>query len=98
MSFKIPVMDDPLGKCWGQPEGLRDRVQVYETHATIHEDDWRKLHDYSASFPSGVYPGKVWKSGKWLRWYGPDRNGKCKAACVRALIQGKGKNLSVTTP
>lgn len=88
MSFgRIPAMTDPLGKHWRQPKNLRDRVEVYETHATISEADWLGLPHYETSFPSGVYPGKVWRRRCWLCWYGPSRNGRCRIAHVRALIR-----------
>lgn len=84
--WTLPVMDDPMGKHWRQPRGLRDRVKLFETHAVISEADFFALPNYESSFPSGVYPGKVWRCGrKWLRWYGPERNGKCKCALLRVI-------------
>jgi hypothetical protein len=88
----LPRMTDPLGRHWGQPAGLRDRVRVYETHATIAEADWRKLSDYRTSLPSGVYAGKVWRRGPLLCWYGPIRGDSCRVGYLRALVQGPGTN------
>ena len=84
--MRLPQMTDPLGKYWPQPESLHKRVNVFETHAMISERDWLSLPRYNASAPSGVYPGKAWRRGKFLCWYGPDRNGRCRIARVRALV------------
>jgi len=85
--WKIPRMDDPLGKHWRQPANLRDRVGIYWNHVTISERDWFALSNYETANPSGVYPGKVWRRGKYLRWYGPDRDNKCRLVTFRALVQ-----------
>lgn len=87
MPWQLPAMTDPLGKHWRQPARLRERVGLFETHATIPEADWLALPHYESSYPSGVYPGKVWRRGPWLCWYGPDRGGKCRIAYLRALAQ-----------
>ena len=84
---KLPRMTSPLGAHWRQPKTLRDRVTVYETHATIPEADWFGLHRYETTTPSGVYPGKAWRCGGFLCWYGPEVSGRCRIACVRALVQ-----------
>lgn len=69
---EIPHMDDPMGKHWEQPH--RSRILIDDKHALMTEVDFNKLHDYSTSTPSGVYPGKMWRCyqrGKWwLRWFG----------------------------
>lgn len=92
---RLPRMTDPLGKHWGQPKELRERVEIYETHATINEKDWQALPRYDSSMPSGVYAGKVWRRGKWLVWYGkphmvPGLHGELKEVCTvgraRALV------------
>ncbi|MDR2331898.1 MAG: hypothetical protein LBE61_00280 [Burkholderiaceae bacterium] len=85
--WKLPPMDDPLGRHWRQPKGLRDRVDLYETHGAIAESDWYGLPRYESTLPSGVYPGKAWRCGKYLCWYGPDIAGKCRIVSLRALIQ-----------
>ena len=84
--WKIPPMLDPLGKHWRQPKGLRDRVGLFFNHATIKEADWLGLPHYERTMPSGVYPGKVWRCGPWLAWYGPDVGGRCRVVTLRALI------------
>lgn len=94
-TWKIPVMDDPMGRSWRQPKGLRDRVGLFFSHATISEADFFSLPNYETSFPTGVYPGKVWRVGqKWIRWFGPDRDGKCKCCILRVLHPTPPKNSS----
>lgn len=84
---KLPRMDDPLGKHWRQPANLRDVVQVYETHAVIPTEAFFSLPNYQTTTPSGVYPGKARRQGrKWLCWWGPDRGGRCRCCCIRALL------------
>lgn len=68
----IPVMDDPLGKYWDQPCDIRS-APMDETHVLLTEQQFRDLHEYSATLPSGVYPGKCWKRKEqsWLLvWFG----------------------------
>lgn len=101
-NWRLPAMTDPLGRHWNQPKDLRYRVGLFTTHATISEADWKQLSRYETSMPSGVYPGKVWRSGGYLCWYGPDRrifeHGRwkdvCSIGCLRALIQGPGTNVT----
>jgi hypothetical protein len=76
----IPPMTDPLGRYWDQPN--RDAIAVDETQAMMTKDTLLALLDYSASIPSGVYPGKMWRcddrNGGWLLvWYGTEREGRC---------------------
>ncbi len=61
----IPPMTHPLARHWDQPD--RSEIvfggdQVFMTFAT-----WKKLREYSASIPSGVYEGKMWRrlDGLW---------------------------------
>lgn len=77
----IPEMTHPLGKHWNQPSNehmLFDSKCCLMTNA-----DFKMLLDYSASTPSGVYDGKMWKSLHcikpkdeilevwYLKWYEP---------------------------
>lgn len=68
----VPPMTDPLGRHWEQPN--RDEILIDDTHAVMTEATLNKLHNYSASTPSGVYHGKMWRGecdGSWfLRWWG----------------------------
>lgn len=71
----IPVMDDELGRHWEQPIDIRD-APMDDTHVLLTEYQFAKLLNYSASIPTGVYPGKCWwaltKDGTWfLRWFSP---------------------------
>lgn len=80
-----------MGKYWGQPKGLRDVVELFDTHAMLPETVFFCLPNYERTTPSGVYPGKVWRQGrKWLCWYGPEkkRGGKafCRCVCLRVLL------------
>ena len=74
----IPAITHPLGSAWRAPN--RADILVDDDHAIMEEKDFNELMEYSSSFPSGVYPGKMWKckrNDEWfLRWYGdhPDPN------------------------
>lgn len=67
----IPEMTDPLGKYWNQPS--RELITIDDKYALMSNTTFASLHDYSCSFPSGVYPGKMWKQGRPyvnpVRWY-----------------------------
>lgn len=92
--WRLPRMVNPLGRHWGQRKNLHERVELFETHATIDEWDWRKLPSYESSVPSGVYAGKAWRRGSYLCWYGPERNGACRIGHLRALVTGPGTNIT----
>lgn len=89
---RIPPMTDPLGRHWGQPEGLRDRVRLFDGHACIDESDWCRLPRYESSYPSGTYTGKVWRRGPWLCWYGREKGDRIVVGASRALVQTNGTN------
>lgn len=55
----IPAMTHELGRFWEQP--ARARITVDATHALMSVGTFEQLPEYSASFPSGVYPGKMWR-------------------------------------
>ena len=96
---RLPKMTDPMGKYWGMPEGLRDRVRIFWNHATIDEADWKRLLRYDSSYPSGTYPGKVWRRGCWLCWYGKSTtDGKIRIGAARALVQTNGSNAAGRLP
>lgn len=59
--MSIPLITDPLGRGWIQPE--RDRIEIDKTHALMELKDLRNLYDYSRSNPSAVYEGKMWGNG-----------------------------------
>lgn len=87
---QIPVMDDPLGRHWRQPSGLRERVTLDATHALVEERDFVALPEYSTTIPTGVYPGKAWRRQEgltWLLcWFGPDIGGRCEICFRKALL------------
>lgn len=72
----IPTITDPLGKHWEQPDP--SFIRFRDGEAIITQQDFDRLHNYSASDPSGVYVGKMWRRGypycanpeRWfLCWY-----------------------------
>lgn len=85
----IPPITNPLGRSWEQPSRLR--IMVDEKMAVMTLRDFEELAEYSSSYPSGVYEGKMWRrhngiydyeflhrGGKpeWLLcWYGPSEKG-----------------------
>lgn len=75
----IPEMTDPLGKHWSQPD--RKAIVILNGIAVMGITSYMKLMEYSTSYPSGVYPGKMWKrinSGThYLCWYGEEINKQC---------------------
>lgn len=77
----IPPLTHPYGAVWKQPN--LDDILIDDTHAIMDKNSFDKLYEYSTSYPSGVYEGKIWKSksnsGQWfLRWYGnSEEKDKC---------------------
>ena len=78
----IPPITDPLGRSWAEPS--RGDIDVDDRFARMSKATLEKLADYSASMPSGVYPGKMWRcrvsyrdesQGWLLRWYGVSDEG-----------------------
>lgn len=79
MKNTIPKMIHKWGKYWQQPNS-KDIV-IDDDYALMSRNDFDKLLEYSASFPTGVYPGKMFKrmpsNGLYLLvWFseGEDRN------------------------
>lgn len=75
----IPEMTEPLGRYWDQPS--RDDILVDDKTATMTSATLMQLADYSSSYPSGVYPGKMWRRdcvhGWALVWYGHLNDKQC---------------------
>lgn len=71
----IPVMDDLLGRHWNQPADIRI-APMDDKNVILTSGQLERLHEYSSSTPTGVYPGKCWKrvEGKrtLLAWYGDE--------------------------
>jgi len=70
---KIPLIIDPLGKAWRQPDS-KDFL-IDDDSVIMTAEACNKLAEYSTSRPSGVYAGKMWKrvtnrGEKILCWYG----------------------------
>lgn len=62
----IPAMTDPLGKHWDQPRDICD-APMDEKLVLLTPRQFDDLPEYSASMPSGVYPGKCWKRQEYKR-------------------------------
>lgn len=79
----IPAMTDELGRYWRQPADIRD-APIDGSHVLLTRRQFDGLSDYTASLPSGVYPGKCWRRrtavGWVLVWFGVDP--KNKAVCT----------------
>ncbi|MGI2183387.1 hypothetical protein ACRN9F_14210 [Shewanella oncorhynchi] len=84
----IPPMTNPMGKGWTQPKPCD--IELDDTHALMSKSDFDRLPVYSWSYPSGVYPGKMWAAkvdtGFQLRWFGNDENGRCQINSRSVLI------------
>lgn len=93
----IPDMAHPTGKHWQQPSS---EDWLFDSKCTLMtQAEFDELLNYSASTPSGVYAGKMWKSfHKWreksgiierwyLNWYEPTKNDDLlKVECREILI------------
>jgi|SRR6266850_4650297 len=55
----IPPITHELGQHWEQP--ARAEIEIDETHALMTRRTFDGLAEYSATRPSGVYEGKMWK-------------------------------------
>ena len=86
----IPEMTHPLGRAWQQPK--REEIKILFGHAFMSKEAFGKLHDYSHSRPSAVYPGKMWRcllaGMNYLVWYGEceDQN-KCSVNHLKIIIE-----------
>lgn len=63
----IPIMTNPLGKFWRQPS--LSKLFFREDYVLMDKEYFDILHNYESSYPSGVYEGKIWRSGGTLMWY-----------------------------
>lgn len=82
--IELPQMTHPLSRAWDQPGP--DELAVYDDIAIMDRSTLQQLHNYSASIPTGVYEGKMWRfqqghstpggpDGPWyLCWYGPSED------------------------
>lgn len=87
----VPPMTDPLGLHWAQPHPTHFLFD--DTHVVMKRRHFDQLRNYSASYPTGVYEGKMWKAevaymdrqclpaSKWfLCWYNDLRQSDRTAA------------------
>lgn len=68
----IPEMTNPLGEYWEQPSARN--MKFYSHEVAVDLRDFEQLAEYSATVPTGVYAGKMWKrrtsANQWfLCWY-----------------------------
>ena len=72
--IEIPAMTNPLGRYTRQPQ--KENILLDDTHALMTRKDFEQLMNYSTSYPTGVYPGKMWRrqrgTGWLLCWYGDE--------------------------
>lgn len=73
----IPKMVHPLSKYWDQP--YVSNVQLKGEYAEMTQHTCDSLKDYSTTYPSGAYEGKMWKRRRdkdsyFLCWYGKHEN------------------------
>jgi hypothetical protein len=94
----IPAMTHPLGRYWQQPS--RDSIEIDATHALMSEQTFKALAEYSSTFPSGVYEGKMWRRHdgahdpncqparrRWLLcWYTILDESRCKIEMREVLL------------
>lgn len=68
----IPKMVHPLGKYWNQP--YLSNIRLRGDFAVMNKYCFDLLSEYSSTFPTGAYEGKMWKrkveDGWRLVWYG----------------------------
>lgn len=60
MTDELPALDSPFSaNAWPQPP--REAILIDDKHALMTRATFEQLAEYSASRPSGVYPGKLWR-------------------------------------
>ena len=67
----IPVMTNPQGAYWRQPDP--SKITFYRDRAYMTQQTFGELLNYSTTVPTGVYPGKMWRTygrrGWQLCWW-----------------------------
>lgn len=58
--IQIPPITDRLGQGWEQPDAAE--ILVDDEYAVMSKDAFDKLKDYTASQPTALYNGKMWKA------------------------------------
>lgn len=77
----IPKMKSKWGLYWDQPPDITE-APMDETHVILTPAQFARLPVYDVSVPTGVYPGKCWRSLlsdniHVLRWYHTPKDGFC---------------------
>ena len=79
-AYPIPPITDRLGSGWAKEQPQPNELTfAFDTghglNVAMSEVTFKKLANYSCSFPSGTYAGKMWRQGpNWLLWYELDPN------------------------
>jgi hypothetical protein len=89
---EIPKMHHPLSSQWDQPRTCDLLVDDY--HALMTEETLKQLPNYSASYPTALYEGKMWRSIRpmgiydedWLHWVTEDNPVHTKVNIHHRLI------------
>jgi hypothetical protein len=67
----IPPMTHPYASSWSQPD--QSRMAIDDTYAIMDRRTFLELEEYSATMPSGVYEGKMWRRHNGSFDRSPDR-------------------------
>lgn len=86
----IPRITDPLGSGWEQPD--RHAIEIDNDFALMTKTVFEQLAEYSCSFPSGTYLGKMWKRHAGFR--NPSRKGEWYLCWYNAFIND-GKDITI---
>ena len=88
----IPTLPYEMADLWHQPS--REAIRIEGDQAFMTRKTLKYLKEYSTSFPTGVYPGKMWKRrsnehDEWLLcWYGISNRGPeyCSNECRKVVL------------
>ena len=74
MNNPVPPITDELGLAtWAKEQPNANDFLFTQDIVYMSKDDFLRLKEYSSSYPTGVYAGKMWRccvGGKWfLVWY-----------------------------
>lgn len=84
----VPPISHPSGRFRDQPD--RGDMLVDDAYALMSARTLDALAEYSASLPTGVYEGKMWRrrfrDGWALGWYGPSPHAGCCSVNFRPVL------------
>jgi len=88
----VPEITDPLGNYWDQPP--REDILMDNETAVVTRKTFELLHNYSHSWPTGTYSGKMWRrvviaggsAIDWLVFYGAVQGKEIEIKYRRLLI------------